>query len=169
MFRRVWKLSHACRERVLSLALLPAFLFGTLPHSACICADGHREQFCKTAACRSIADGSNPAACCGCTCCRDRGSELSGTCCQGKSRSDTQPADGLAATTNDCCHPIVESPSPAAAPSKAELAMESTMVATVEPLVSFAFAKGVQLARHWSDSAKPPPPDLVILFLHLTI
>src|SRR5438874_13838811 len=85
MFRRAKKLVYASRERILSLVLLPAFFLGTLPHTACICADGHREAFCRATTCRFLAQRSNTDACGQCSCCKGSGSACDKrSCCQAK-------------------------------------------------------------------------------------
>src|SRR4051794_28727024 len=55
MFRKLFKLARASRERAFALVMLPAFLLGTLPQTACICADGHRQASCPMLA------GSKPS------------------------------------------------------------------------------------------------------------
>lgn len=171
MVRRIRKLVWPHRERLLSLVMLPAFFLGTLPHTACICADGHREPFCRAAAC--TASGSSRTACCGCSCCKDRGSHEGRSCCQGKSCQPTNgsstPASGLAAKTGSCCQPIVEAPAPAAKTSKVELDKHLVLVATIESFSSLAAANEVRPALERSSFSTPPPLDAVIVFLHLTI
>ena len=66
-FYRCWLLGTTV---ILSLALLPAFLYGTLPHTACICADGHREEHCRALAGKRCDKSSAVSA--PCSCCRAR-------------------------------------------------------------------------------------------------
>src|SRR5947199_114720 len=117
MFHKFANLVGANRQRIFSLLMLPAFFLGTLPHTACICADGHREVSCKAAACRAIADGSKAPRCCGCSCCKDSGSQQIRSCCQHKnhlsSKAPAAPVNGVMAKTGSGCQPIVEAPAPA--------------------------------------------------------
>ncbi len=173
MFRRLSKLARTYREKILSLVVLPAFFLGTLPHTACICADGHREEFCKAAACRSIASGSSTTACCGCSCCQNRGSDQGRSCCKDKCcerpTGSTAPAGGLTAKTGTCCQPIVEAPAPAATSSKAELGAKADFVAAVVPFPSAILANEIRPVMEPIGYSTPPPLDVVIVFLHLTI
>src|SRR4030095_13225105 len=69
MFRRIAKQMHAHREPIVSLLLMPAFLIGTMPHTACICADGHREVVCPAMAGRFTLQRSNAGASSERSCC----------------------------------------------------------------------------------------------------
>ena len=149
MFRRYARLAKASRERILSLVLLPASFLGTLSHSACICADGHRELFCNAKACQT-AQG------CG-DCCTSR----RGQCCDSKQGC---PADGQTAQSN-CCQPVVEVPAPAVGSDKAKL--PSPMVALLDTISPLAY--GGSLATISASHSTPPPLDLVIVLRHLTI
>ncbi len=174
MFRRIRKLVWPHRERLLSLVMLPAFLLGTLPPSACICADGHYEPFCRVAICRALASGSSSTACCGCSCCKGRSSNQGGeSCCAGKSSCTQQhgstPVGGVAAKAGSCCQPIVELPAPAAQASEMELDKQLPLVATIESLSSFSSANEVRPTLERNSFSTPPPLDVVIVFLHLTI
>ena len=173
MVRTIKKLVWPHRERILSLVMLPAFLLGTLPHTACICADGHREPCCRAGACMSSASTSSRTACCGCSCCKDRSSPEGQACCSGKSccagKHSSKPVDGLAAKTGSCCHPFVEAPAPAAKTSKVELDKQLPLLATIESFSSLAAANEVRPALERNSFSAPPPLDAVIVFLHLTI
>jgi hypothetical protein len=172
VFRTIRKLVWPHRERLLSLVMLPAFFLATLPHAACICADGHRESSCRIAACKTLTSETSKTACCGCRCCKDRGSHQGRSCCQGKSCQPTNgsstPGNGLVAKTG-CCQPIVEAPAPAAKTSKVELDKHLVLVATIESFSSLAAANEVRPALKGNSFSTPPPLDAVIVFLHLTI
>src|SRR5437773_899580 len=119
MLRRIKSLARTYRERLLSLVMLPAFFLGTLPHTACICADGHREALCRAGACRSINTASGATTCCGCSCCKNRSAGTTRSCCQAKGccAAKHKAADGIAAK-NSCCRPFVEASAPAVAATK---------------------------------------------------
>lgn len=172
MFRRMTRLMRAYRERIVSLVLVPAFFLGTMPHTACICADGHREEFCKAALCRAIANGS-ATHCCGCSCCKNSSAQPQRSCCQaknGESRSGSPgPANGLAAKTGSCCHPFLEAPAPAAISAKADLGSPLTLLATIDLSQTFLGTIEFQPTLDRSSFSTPPPLDAVIVFLHLTI
>src|SRR3954453_21498349 len=105
----ILKLTRACRERVFVLVMLPAFFFGTLPQTDCICADGHREASCPILAGQKASRaGANSGAA---SCCQ-RHEDKKQRCCRAKA---TEPANddcgshgGIAANTGSCCHPVVE-------------------------------------------------------------
>src|SRR5205809_397178 len=132
MFRSVLSPARVSRERVLSLVMLPAFFLGTLPHTACICADGHREAVCRAGACMAINNGAGATTCCGCSCCKDRGTPGARSCCQAKSccaaKHKTTPKNGIAAE-NSCCQPIVEAPAPATALTTVAIGPQTQFVA----------------------------------------
>jgi hypothetical protein len=173
MFRRIKKIVWSHRERLLSLVLLPTFFLGTMPHTACICADGHREPFCRAAACSDLASGTSKTPSCGCSCCKDRGSQEGQSCCSGKSccagKHSSIPVDGLAAKTGSCCQPIVEAPAPAVKTTKAEWDKRLALVATIESFSSLMLANEFRPALERNSHSTPPPLDAVIVFLHLTI
>jgi hypothetical protein len=155
------------RERLLSLVLVPAVFFGTLPHTACICADGHREAFCQAMACRiAVTPPSEAENCC---CCRAKTSEnKTQNCCRGK-QSRTDQTCELGAGTGSCCQPIVEAPSPVVISSKAELTMKSLVVAAIEAPNLFRFSTVSWPTLPLAVHSTPPPLDTVIVYLHLTI
>lgn len=174
MFRRMNKLMHAHRERILSLVLLPAFILGTLPHTACICADGHRESSCKVAACRSLASGPRASSCCGCDCCKPRESQDGRLCCQAKQHCQSvapgqQPLSGLIASGSTCCHPITEAPAPATSFAKADVGSKQKQAAVAEITPALTLAGKTCLAFDLVDFSGPPPLDLVIVLQRLTI
>jgi hypothetical protein len=173
MFRGMKKLVSTHRERLVSLVLLPAFFFGTMPHTACICADGHREEFCKAALCRAIGNGSTATTCCGCSCCKGRGAHEGRSCCQAKScqpaNGGAAPANGIAAKTGSCCQPFFEAPAPAVVSGNADLGSQLTFVAATALPTIFIGADEFQPTLARSSFSTPPPLDAVIVFLHLTI
>jgi hypothetical protein len=173
MFRRTTKWVSVHHERIISLVLLPAFFFASMPHIACICADGHREAFCKTALCRAIGNGTNRSDCGGYSCCNNRGSGPVRSCCQGKAcpspGGGTTPLHGIGAKTGSCCHPVIEAPSPAITSGKTDLTSQAALIAMPVPPTTFIFANELHPELSRSDFSAPPPLDAVIVFLHLTI
>jgi len=172
MFRGLNKLVAAHRERIVSLVLLPAFFFATMPHTACICADGHREAFCKAALCRAMSNGSSATACCGCSCCKNRDTQHGVSCCHGKScqpaSGDSPRSNGVAAKTGSCCHPFLEGPAPASV-SKADAGSHEALTGAIELPTAFIGADEFQPTLDRSGFSMPPPLDAVIVFQHLTI
>ena len=171
MFRRIRKLVWSNRERLLSLVMLPAFVLTTLPHTACICADGHREEFCRAAACRAINSGDVKSVCCGCSCCKDRGSDGVRTCCKTKHQAPSRsvPADGLAAKPATCCQPVIAVPATAIKTKKVELESTLQFVTAIEFVTTHWGTDDFRPAIAWNSFATPPPLDAVIVFQHLTI
>jgi hypothetical protein len=169
MIRRLLSPFHLTRHGLFSLALLPAFLHGTLPHAACICADGHREEHCR--ALSRHASASKSAAKSGCMCCKTR-NESAG-CCQGAEQhqpanQQPQPHTGLAALEN-CCHPVIEAPAPLAVSVKSDSAANSSLIAAITPIADFCSTGSARPAWHSQHLFTPPPLDAVIVYLHLTI
>ncbi|HEX5104011.1 MAG TPA: hypothetical protein VFV87_09390 [Pirellulaceae bacterium] len=169
MFGRFRKLAARSRQRLLSLVMLPAFFLATLPHTACICGDGHRVARCNAVACCAIKAGKSTGVSCGCPCCQSHSGKP--CCCkakQAKPACDKCPLPGLAAKTGNCCQPVIEAPAPAKSVEK---------VSPVSPLdvaigglpPTFADAAPGLLARRVLDHHGPPPVDVVIVYLHLTI
>jgi hypothetical protein len=167
MFLRVTRLAQVFRERVLSVALLPVFFLGTLPHTACICADGHREEHCQALACRNLATKQLKTQKCGC--CRDRAANVGAqSCCLAK-QSQAESCTRMVGMSGSCCNPIVEAPAPMASAGKVDLATKSLVVATTEPPSTFNLVDRVQSATESINLSTPPPLDVVIVYLHLTI
>jgi hypothetical protein len=174
VFFRSYKLIAACRRsKAFAAILVPAFLLGTLPHSACICADGHKEPSCNATACCAMASGKATDGCCGCTCCKPGDDGKPRACCQANHRSktaDQKPASGLAAKTGHCCSPIVEAPAPAAAAKKVEPQAHKHLLTAVLPALQSMSALPVPATTRPLDNHHGPPPlDAVIVYLHLTI
>ena len=169
MFRLVRKLVRPHRERFLALVMLPAFFLATLPNTACICGDGHREARCNAAACCAIKQGKSTGVCCGCPCCQMKSGKPC-CCCKAK-RSGIEPRKdcppGLVAKTGNCCRPIVESPAPAQGIEKISLPSTfDVVISELSPTV--ADAGQFRLARRTLDY-HGPPLDAVVVYLHLTI
>jgi hypothetical protein len=120
-----------------------------------------------------LASGPSSTACCGCSCCKGRGTQGGKSCCAGKSccteKHDSAPVDGVGAKNDPCCKPIIEAPAPAATASKIELDSHLSLVATVEPFSSLASVNEARPALERNSFSTPPPLDAVIVFLHLTI
>ncbi|MBW8883664.1 MAG: hypothetical protein JF612_02570 [Planctomycetia bacterium] len=154
---------------------MPAFLYAALPHTACICADGHREEHCrvlagqrcdKTPAASASAAG-NPAASTQFSCCKAcQETRDARSCCPAK-ESQT-PQTGLMAA-GQCCHPVVEAPAPLVLSAKAAAAEKSTLVTAIAPITEPWFVDTYRPIRHSDHLSTPPPLDVVIVYLHLTI
>src|SRR6185503_1764666 len=114
MFRTLSNLAATYRQKFASLVLLPAFFFGTLPHTACVCSNGQRASFCPAVAGAFLGQAQGAA---GCDCCKNRTPNERRSCCPATRRQSTTPASepisGLVAKAGSCCHPFVEIPAPA--------------------------------------------------------
>jgi hypothetical protein len=157
MVRSFSKLALAHSRRLLSLVLLPALVLGTLPQTACLCADGHVEMACRALAARSAAKHCN-----GCSHCQPAGQQVR-SCCQGHA---TQP--GLAACGTNCCHPLTVAPAPATMAGKVKVEAQQLVAVVVDEAPPALFAGKLQPAICTLDS-RPPPFDAVIVFQRLTI
>ena len=173
MFRRTKKLVRIHRERLLSLVLLPAFFLGTFPHTACICADGHREEFCQATTCHFRGQHSATNSCSGCSCCRDHSKGEPRSCCQAKhgrcAPSNREPAAGLMAKTGSCCHPFVEAPNPVVVAAKSDLTAKSISAFQIVAVPVLWLAQDVRPTFERVQDSTPPPLDAVIVFQRLTI
>jgi hypothetical protein len=156
MFRRVRNLVRAHRERLLALVMLPAFVWATLPHAACICLAGHCKTICNTA---------------GCACCQPA-SSTSSCCCRAESPENAPVQSSgpalAAAPAGHCCHPILQSPPPAKPVEKLTLPSQWDHVFSFE-LLGSAGVEQHHTAQRGPDDHGPPPLDAVIVFVHLTI
>ena len=157
MFRSVSKLAKTYARRFVSLVLLPALMLGTLPQTACLCADGHVELACRTLAARSVAQVCN-----GCSHCQHSGQQVR-SCCQ----AHTQQL-GLAACGTNCCHPLTVAPAPAALAGKVKVETQQVLAAIPEAVPDAMLAGKLTPAVCTLDFI-PPPLDAVIVFLRLTI
>jgi len=173
MFRQLTKQVRASREKIISLLLVPSILLGTMSHTVCICADGHREEFCQAVLRGPPGKASSNAVHGGCSCCKDPDSHSVPSCCKGKashaSGGSTAPAEGASAKNGSCCHPSVEAPAPASGSGKADVGWQLTQVATIDLPPVLLSADEFQPTLDRSSFATPPPIDAVIVFLHLTI
>jgi hypothetical protein len=174
MVTRLYKSIAACRRsRAFAAILVPAFLLATLPHAACICADGHKEPSCNAAACTALAHGKDTGVCCGCSCCKPGDDGKLRACCKSKHRPAEPakaPESGLSAKTGSCCHPIVEAPAPTVNAKKGELPSQKNLVFRALPTLPFISVLLTRSTNSPLDNHHGPPPlDAVIVFLHLTI
>jgi hypothetical protein len=163
MISRLISQLHFTRRGLLSLALLPAFLYGALPHTACICADGHREEHCRALSRHSSAPQSATKS--ECSCCKAR--QGAPSCCQAAGSQAQSHSASMAAGT--CCRPIVESPAPLIRSANVQTAAKPLALATLVPVDELLAADAFQLVRSWRHFSTPPPLDVVIVYLHLTI
>lgn len=168
MLRRVQKLTELHREKFLVAVMLPAFILGTLPQTACICADGRRQENCNWQVCQAIRAGDESRVPCGCACCPTQ--ENHSCCCKAKA-ADREPVQergpGLTAHSAPCCRAVVEAPPPVKG-SEAAASWDIGLICT------FAFelterTEQPRLARRALHLERPPPLDAVIVFAHLTI
>jgi hypothetical protein len=171
VFRRASRLMRAYRERILSLVLLPAFVLGTLPHPACICADGHREPICQASLHSAANRGILATACCGCSACKQRSSNQVRNCCRGQEQATNPPEHkpGLAARDCGCCHPYLESGAPAVAASKVTIRSWSELSAVVNPATPPLPVRTTRLTFRRISWSGPPPVDAAVVFQRLTI
>jgi hypothetical protein len=163
----LYRVANGFRERLLSLVMVPAVLLGTLPHTACICADGHREEFCQAIVCRNTGTPRLETKNGGCCRAKASGSKTK-NCCQ-TSNSHAHSGCQLGAATGSCCNPIVESPAPVVISGKAELAAKSLVVAAIEPPNLIWTSANAWPTLPLTVHSTPPPVDTVIVYLHLTI
>lgn len=171
MFRGVKRLMRSHRERVFSLVLLPAFLLGTLPHTDCICGDGHREPFCTPGHCRACLSRSSASGAGGHSCCKSHASSEKPSCCAGK-QCERSPAGGptsVAAKQGCCCKGIIEVPTPVTLAKKSELTGHSMVAAILESPQTYVSAAELWPSFECVSRSMPPPLDAVIVYLHLTI
>jgi hypothetical protein len=174
VFRRLKKSVNSHCERILSLVLLPAFFLATLPQTACICADGHRESFCKAAGLALLPGGSSPSACSGRSCCQEHGKHIVRSCCAPQHSHPTfsqrRPISGVATAHGSCCHLLIEAPAPATTmAAKVSVSVPQDWVAIVQLAPPLNSAGKIRAACELSDFTGPPPVDAVIVFQRLTI
>ncbi len=173
MFRSIRKIVRPHRERLVALVMLPAFFLASLPHAACICADGQREEFCKAVACRFVKRSTSNNACRGCSCCQTQSNSGNHACCkkQNSQSSESSPCrlTGLGATSNSCCHPIVETPVPATVTGHVKAELPQRLVAFVEFAPPVLVSGKIRPEFNLFDTAGPPPLDTVIVLKRLTI
>lgn len=161
------------REQLLSMLLIPAIVMSSMPKTACICSDGHRELFCAAMACRALHVQKTESSACGCSCCEvthdahSKGCSHPKTCC---SNNGTQPApDGVSALNGCCCHPLIEAPAPVVVSKRAEQPTENSLALSADSLPVLLAAIELYPAFLRNNTSAPPPLDVVIVYLHLTI
>ena len=173
MLRRLRKFAWPHRERLLSLVMLPAFFFASLPHSTCICGDGHREPFCTPGNCRACLSRAGSAAGGGHSCCKGHASEQGRTCCGSKCHKKTAGSDtsipSVTAEHGCCCKGVVETPAPATIGKKSEFAAPATLVSSIESSPAYLSTSELWPSFEQFNDSTPPPVDAVIVYLHLTI
>jgi len=163
VFRALRKFAGRYRERVLSLVMLPAFLLNTIPQTVCICADGHRELFCP-----AVTSGASEckATCCNCSCCPNSKSSEQKSCCRGGHHSTAD--SGWTSLKRQCCRLVSEAPAPLVKANQDSLPTSHDLVAIASPDVLIP-ATSHYAARSLLLGNRPPPLDLPIVYLHLTI
>lgn len=168
MVRRLRKFVRLHRERLLSLVVLPAFFLASLPHSACICGDGHREPFCTPGHCRACNTSSGDH-----SCCKGQSSQQEQGCCGTKHDEESPAGDTsnptVTAKTGCCCTGVVEIPAPATVAKKSEFAGHGVIVAIAQRSSAFVSASELWPSFEQINHSTPPPLDAVIVYLHLTI
>jgi len=171
MFREVKRRLRRHRERVLSLVLLPAFFLGTMPHTDCICGDGHREVFSTPGNCRACLNSASAAK--GRSCCQTQASPEQRSCCGIKHGQEPVSGDATdtscAAKPNCCCKAVIAIPSPVTLSKSSGRTVPPASAAIVESTPAYISAKELGPASEWVRNATPPPLDAVIVYLHLTI
>jgi len=156
MFWATKKFGGRSHERVISLAMVPILLLGTIPHAACICADGHREKFCRarmgiTAGAPAVAQKRN--------CCRRQVAPVTAA---------TPLATTCLARPKSCCRPVLELPFPVtdsvknSSSPQPQLTIETHVCDSQRPS---ALSPILERAPHSS----PPPLDAPIVYSRLTI
>lgn len=143
---------------LLSLVLL-------LPNFACRCADGTEIPFCVPGGCgRCQAPRSSPAphACCA--------KQIKRSCC---SQAKTHGPDYGCRLTGEgrCCQLVIHSQSECPAPQKVRLQSHGLLAycSALEPLPGVIAAVVNPLGSSLDPGQRPPPLDLVIAHLRLTL
>jgi len=132
-----------------------------VPSFACHCSDGHIQSFCLpghcTSCCRDSAQHS---------CCRAR------TCCEKNQDENCGHGNGYKEATAGklrCCHLVIGAPTPATTPVAVDFVpsqvVDSWLVSQLVDLLGLAIGHRQQALADTS----PPPIDLVITQLRLTI
>lgn len=165
MLRAMRKFAGRYRERVLSLVMLPVFFLSAFPQAVCICADGHRELFCTAVAPATLT--INPkASCCTCSCCGAAQTSNRKSCCEGGQTASSEA--GWLSLKRPCCKLVCEVPAPAAKPNTNSLPTWQDVVVAASPEIVLP-AAGCDAIQSLSRGNRPPPLDLSIVYLHLTI
>ena len=144
-----------------SLSFAAAFIL-LVPHFACHCADGRIKPFCLPGHC-----GSCKAGCSGHSCCsgKTRCAKQQASSCGHQGKSESQPSAHKA----PCCRLVVEAQTPITAPVVADSSLSQTcdswLIGDTADLSQLAADRW----QHAPVDASPPPLDLVITQLRLTI
>ena len=166
MVHGIHKFVRASGRRLLTFAMLPAFFIASLPHWACICADGHRTSACPMlrtpTAAFSVAKQSS-----GKSCCQKRIAQEARACCASGTRLSGGHGTTAIKTASSCCRVVVELPAAATSVKQAD-AKNLAASAIAEPFVQL-FGIGVSQAAFAISFQSPPPIDAVILYSRLTI
>ena len=171
VYRQTRKLIKAKGERIVSLALVPIFLLGMLPRTACICADGHREAMCPAIR-HAVAARSAASASSGKSCCQKREAKQPARCCANKfaqRENDHFPLKVIGPKTGSCCQPVLEAPLVAVVEKKVGVSERSICVATSDSAESYVGVVALWPAFNAVGLCTPPPLDAVIVFSRLTI
>jgi len=162
MLHRAVKLVVANREKLVSLVLLPAFFLGSLPQTACICADGHREASCPMLR-QQQAESAR-------SCCQKSASAPKSCCKNGSSKTNQLPSKcQVAAQGRSCCHPVIEAPAAAAAAKRSEVDNQPLQLTVSASASSFVVAAELWPTTIPTIDSTPPPRDVVIELSRLTI
>ena len=149
------------------LILIPAFLCGTLPHTACICADGHREEQCRAISRPAALPDGNSAG--KCNCCSSRTiTSAAASDCRHSTATESESSSALIAGKS-CCQPIVEGPASAIPAAKGDASLQLKCLAVSIIADNAPPAATVSFSQPTSHPSGPPPLDAVIVYLHLTI
>jgi len=162
MLRKAKKLALASREKLVSLVLLPAFFLGSLPQTACICADGHREATCPML--------GQQAAEAGRSCCQKATSAAKSCCKNCSAKSNQSPsACHIAAQGNSCCQRVIEAPAAASVAKRSDVDNQSLQLTIGATASSFVVAAHLWPTTIPAIDSTPPPRDVVIELSRLTI
>ena len=169
MFRGTIKLLRRYRENMLSLVLLPAIVLGTMPHSTCICSDGHREPACRGLACLTFRTNATHR---GCSHCKNSEAVEQRSCCRAKQAQSVPGSEQLPGPTvngGSCCHFFVENPLPATITAKGNAVQHYDLVAFIATAHGRDLAGQVRPACDLIHQTGPPPLDAVVVYQRLTI
>jgi hypothetical protein len=173
MFSHWYKLVATCRRsRAFSAIVVPAFVWATLPHAACICSDGRKETACDLAVCCRIAAGQDTdGLCCGCSCCQPIDGQQPSCCLTILRVEPAKNSDSARiARSTPCCTPVIEAPAPLVRDKIDTSPTHKDLVSDFLPaLQSVSVVPAHSTTGPLDDHHGPPPLDAVIVFLHLTI
>jgi hypothetical protein len=166
MLRKLRYQARFNRQRLISLVLIPAFSAGTLPHTACICADGHREEHCRAIQPLVVPHGTSAAKC---NCCSSRSTAgaAGNVSCHGRGLQVASPS--ALTIGKSCCQPIIEGPASAIPVSKTDVHLGAKCVGLAFTQDSTLPGASISFSRPAAHPGGPPPLDAIIVYLHLTI